>query len=483
MGFLSNLFSKTKVKKIIPNKLQTNNSDYKSMKNIDSSDNTNKAFTNKFLQFFRTSRMVDAYQNTNIKKIDRLLSKGKSFYLSVKFPENNNFSLIHQAISDRNTEIIELILDKKYSADDDIIHDNQNDLGLAPLHLACIYNFPEIIEILIKKGNSNINVLTSTDDLRALHVAASAGSLKSLVYLSENYFLQNLTNKNENEILDEENFDSSKKNQDETNSKKPSNSNIRIKSSFIRKLNNISDNDNTQNFSNIKKKNKHIKSPLDVSNTENWTPLHYACFQNRMDIVSYLLDQRCDLFLQNNQKLSPLALCVLEDNLDLFIALYEFHFKNQENIFIDQKDYNQEVSEQAQLVHIASISKKGTRCLDYLLADPNNVNMICSKELNATPLHFACMKNNLKGVKSLLKYNANVNTADYLGNTPLFYATENGNLEILKLLHEYGADGIRKNSNGINCFQIAMNLENRDVRLFYLGQNQYRHLSEKDRLF
>ncbi len=93
------------------------------------------------------------------------------------------------------------------------------------------------------------------------------------------------------------------------------------------------------------------------------------------------------------------------------------------------------------------------------------------------------MKDNIKAVKSLLRYNANVNVADYLGNTPLFYATENGNLEILKMLHEYGADGIKKNNNGVNCFQIAMNQDNRDVRLFYLGQNQYRHLSEKDRIF
>ena len=93
------------------------------------------------------------------------------------------------------------------------------------------------------------------------------------------------------------------------------------------------------------------------------------------------------------------------------------------------------------------------------------------------------MKNNAKAVKSLLRYNANVNVADYLGNTPLFYATENGNLDVLKMLHEYGADGLKKNSNGVNCYQIAMNQENREVKLFYLSQNQYRFLSEKDKIF
>jgi len=519
MGMFSKLFSRGKTKKFTSSKLQTINSETKTVDRNGVKESTIKSMTQNFLQFFRTSRIVSAYQDTNNSKIDKLLSKGKSFYKSVKFPENNNFSLMHQAIADRNTQIIELILTKKYADDDDVIYDSDNDLGLAPLHLACIYNYEEILDILLNKGKSRFDVLSSTDDLTALHISASAGSLKCLAYLSENYYLNN-PNKN---ILEEskESKASSKKDKcnkndienmiksdskekilnvelkDESSDKITSPLTRKLRSSFPSKHNSYSsisskNNHDDKNFDN--KENKYLnrnyaynqteKCSLDIFNTEKWTPLHYGCFNNRMDVVSYLLENGCNLILQNNQKLSPLALCVLADHLDLFIALYNHHFKNPENTnFTTEDEFGIEVSEQAQLVHIASISKKGTKCLEYLLGDPNNVNMICSKELNATPLHFACMKSNLQAVKSLLKYNANVNITDYLGNTPLFYATENGDLEILKLLHEYGADGIRKNNNEINCFQIAMNQDNRDVKYFYLGQIQYRHMSEKDKIF
>lgn len=514
MRMFSKLFSRSTTKKLTPSKLLIINSENKIISKNANKENSIKSMSQNFIQFFRTSRIVDAYQDTNNSKIDRLLSKGKSYYKSVKFPENNNFSLMHQAITDRNTQIIELILTKKYSTDEDVIHDNENDLGLAPLHLACIYNYEEILDILLKKGKSRLDVLSSTDELTALHVSASAGSLKCLAYLSENYYLQNQRKNILNESKAAENDESIKDDIETTNKsdskdkvtniefkeesteKRTSNSTKKLRSNLSSK--HITNGSNSsQNYfqdnNHEHKENKYLNryssydqtaSPLDIFNAEKWTPLHYACFHNKMDSVSYLIENGSDLLLQNEQKLSPLALCVLADNLDLFNALYNYHFKNPENRdFTTEDEFSIEVSEQAQLVHIASISKKGTKCLDYLLGDANNVNMICSKELNSTPLHFACMKSNLKAVKSLLKYNANVNVADYLGNTPLFYATENGNIEILKLLHEYGADGIRKNNNGVNCFQIAMNQDNRDVKHFYLGQNQYRHMSEKDQIF
>jgi ankyrin repeat protein len=131
------------------------------------------------------------------------------------------------------------------------------------------------------------------------------------------------------------------------------------------------------------------------------------------------------------------------------------------------------------LVHIAASSKVGTRCLSFLLDDPHNLNIICDK-VKATPLHFACMQNNLKAVKILCMRGANVNKPDYLGNIPMMYATENGNIDLLKVLHEYGSDGLRKNDEGLDCLSIAMNQdqENNDVKLFYLGLEKYRNIND-----
>lgn len=418
MGFFSTFFTK------VQGKNSTSKLSSTKLKNAstDNIENPFKSFSKNIFQFFRTSRVVNAYQNENHKRITFLLQKGKKYYKSVKFPENHNFSLLHQAITDKNINVIEIILSNKYSHDKDIIEDKDNKLGLAPLHLACMYNSVEILDLLLKKSNSDINTLTAEEDLNVLHISASSGSLICLSYLYENYY---------------------------------------------------------KNIKNLERK----KCSLDVYNNEKWTPLHYACFLNKIDITNFLLEKGSNILNQNNQRLTPLALCVLSDNYDLFYALYNFHFKDPYSNISSDKEYEMDVSEEAKLIHLAASSKNGTKCLDYLLSDPNNVNLICSKELNATPLHFACMKNNVKAVRSILRYNANANISDYLGNTPLFYATENGNLEILKLLHENGADGTKKNNNGINCYQIAMNQENREVKLFYLSQNQYRLLSEKDRVF
>ena len=128
----------------------------------------------------------------------------------------------------------------------------------------------------------------------------------------------------------------------------------------------------------------------------------------------------------------------------------------------------------SKLVHIAATSLSGTRCLDFLLDDPNNVNELCNSKLEGTPLHFACMSNNLLAVKNILRKGGNVNSIDHLGNTPLIYATEVKNLEILRILDEYGASGDMKNYEGLNAYYIGVNSDNKDIKFFYLGNPKYR---------
>ena len=69
---------------------------------------------------------------------------------------------------------------------------------------------------------------------------------------------------------------------------------------------------------------------------------------------------------------------------------------------------------------------------------------------------------------------------DYLGNTALHYATENGNIEILRTLCDYGADALKKNKEGLNCIQIAIHQNNKEVKLFFLGLERYKYLQSKD---
>jgi ankyrin repeat protein len=340
-----------------------------------------------------TNNIANSYLKDNIPKIETKLKNGKKYYKKIKFIENFNYSLLHQSIVDNKRELIDIIISQPYSRDNDVIDDMDNDLSIAPIHLASLLDNVDVIQDLINKSNANVYIRTQKDGLSILHFTAHNGNMKSLDYLYRNYF----------------------------------------------------------------------KEDINVRTNENWTPLHYSCFMNRMDCTSYLLDNKADIYLKNKQGLTPIELAILNDNFELFLSLYDHHYKEDD-------------SNEATLTHIAASSKAGTRCLEYLLDNPSNVNVICNSRLKATPLHFACMKNNLKAVKVLCMRGANVNIPDYLGNVPMMYATENSNIPILRTLHEYGSDGLKKNEEGLNSYSIAMHQEqdSNDVKLFYLGLEKYK---------
>jgi ankyrin repeat protein len=207
-------------------------------------------------QIIKTNNMSNAYQSNNYNKIEKLLKKGKYYYKSIKFKENNDYSLLHQSIVDSNHNVIDIILSQPYTKDKDIIEDIENDLGFAPIHLACIKDDVDLIRDLIAKGKSSIEIKSKTDNLNLLHISAQFGSLKSLEYIYKNFYHKN----------------------------------------------------------------------IDTLTDEKWSPFHFATFMNKFDISSFLLQNGADLYIRNKQYLTPLETAILNDNFELFYALYNFHY-------------------------------------------------------------------------------------------------------------------------------------------------------------
>lgn len=206
-----------------------------------------------FREAFTTWRVSNTYSKKNLKKFESLLKKGKKYYNLIKFRENYSYSLLHQAIHDRDREAIDIIVSQSYV--NEIIDDSNNDLSISPLQMSCVIDDLDLFQLIEQKG-ANIHLTIPQQNLHLLHISSHNGSLRILDYIFKKYFGKN----------------------------------------------------------------------IDVLSAENWTPLHYACYQNKMDIASYIIDCYPNLYVRNKQQMTPLDLAILQDNFELFKALYEFHY-------------------------------------------------------------------------------------------------------------------------------------------------------------
>ncbi len=117
------------------------------------------------------------------------------------------------------------------------------------------------------------------------------------------------------------------------------------------------------------------------------------------------------------------------------------------------KDQFQHVKRKKSVLYVAVTS--GYKDIAKLLllngADPN----AGTKDL-LTPLHVAAHEGDLKMVKRLIKYGANVNSRDLEANeTPLFDAARAGHADVVKLLVERGADIYLLNNKRQAAWQVV----------------------------
>lgn len=95
-----------------------------------------------------------------------------------------------------------------------------------------------------------------------------------------------------------------------------------------------------------------------------------------------------------------------------------------------------------------------------------------------TALHEACNRGNLEIVKLLIEHNADLNSLGYQKNTPLHEAVINQNYECVKYLIEKNADQTIRNEYGILARDIAKNNKDKNyLELFNENQVQIENVS------
>jgi len=175
----------------------------------------------------------------------------------------------------------------------------------------------------------------------------------------------------------------------------------------------------------IKKQSKsELNNEVDISELDNENDISKFDKDNS-SLISSSNSGRDAFVLNDNLWLSDLSF--YDENIDELRNLLE-----KENIDINNKDKNVGNS----ILHFAII-KEYLNIINFLL-QYENININIKNYNNETPLHYACIANNLNIVKVLLEEGANPNNINLQNQNSLqysvYYAKDNYNIQIIKEL-------------------------------------------------
>lgn len=172
------------------------------------------------------------------------------------------------------------------------------------------------------------------------------------------------------------------------------------------------------------------KGNLNDKNSNGYTELHYACYNNRLSSVVSLLNDGMDINLKDNiYGETPIMIACSCGSNDMVKLLLTY------GADIHQK------------------SKKG-----YSL------------------IHFVCYYDHVDIIRILLVRGVNVNEKSNDGNTPLKIACCYDNYDIAKLLLESGANANSENKYNDTCMHVTCNMNYHDLTKLLLkhGANSYK---------
>ncbi|XP_075349459.1 ankyrin repeat domain-containing protein 26 isoform X1 [Mycteria americana] len=172
------------------------------------------------------------------------------------------------------------------------------------------------------------------------------------------------------------------------------------------------------------------------------TPLHLACANGHVDVVTYLVENKCKLNLFDNDNRSPLMKAVQCQQEKCVAVLLEHG-----------ADPNLADADGNTALHFAVLSPN-TSVAGLLLE--HNANIDAQNKEGYTPLTLAVSEHHEEMVEFLLKKGADVHARDQCERTPLMTAASGGELNLIKVLLRYGADVSHKDTNGWTAEDYAV---------------------------
>ncbi|KAK2501250.1 hypothetical protein MC885_004509, partial [Smutsia gigantea] len=172
------------------------------------------------------------------------------------------------------------------------------------------------------------------------------------------------------------------------------------------------------------------------------TALHLACANGHVEVVTLLVQRKCELNLCDNEERTPLLKAIQCQQEDCALILLES----------GADPYVRDISGNNAL-HYAACGSRITTAARLLLY---NVDMEARNKHNLTPLLLAISKNNDQVVEYLISKGANIHVIDKNKRTALMYAVINGSTNIVKLLLQQNINVLSQDIYGRTAEEYAV---------------------------
>ncbi|XP_070802709.1 ankyrin repeat domain-containing protein 26 [Pituophis catenifer annectens] len=206
------------------------------------------------------------------------------------------------------------------------------------------------------------------------------------------------------------------------------------------------------------------KHDLNEQDKAGRTPLHFACANGYTDIVTFLVDNKCQLDSCDKEKRSPLMKAV--EFQQEFCAIYLLEHGADPNL----KDIDNNTA-----LHFAA-SNSSVSLAKYLLEKKADIE--AQNKEGCTPLIVAVAENNREMVEFLLQQKASVHATDKLGRIPLLIAASNKKRDLTHVLLHHGSNVAHRDKSGWSAKDYAMISDDSILKQYVAKYSDYKNREE-----
>ena len=337
---------------------------------------------------------------------------------------------LHIACKARNFHLAQMIVNMNFNVT------AANKFGDTPLHLACRKGSIQLVKLLTKHANCNLDYRNEVGDT-PLHAACESGNL-AIVYL----------------LFKKSEFPSRKNNAGLS----PFHVAIQCNEIEIAYLL-ANDLEAIQILA--------IHGMGTVRDINGWTPLHYACYYGRPEVVIYLVNEvGSDPNVVTENGNTPLQLaCYSDGSKDALLKIVTF-LTAEAKCDPDQPIY----SDDTLLIHLLKSDSKRYDILHYLVIE-YGCDLSIRDSAGNTALHLACdQTSNYTIVREIINKNVHVaRTTNLKGNTPLHIACINGHTAMVQTLLATQKSSLYIQNNAL-LTPLGCSTNNQEITLLLLKQ-------------